>query len=519
MNLGWTAQSVIYDQENNMHIGAQRLGADVAEKEALAWSAFWRLSQNWSIPTCFRSDSRTALGQACGTVGASTLEEETFTLLRGAHQAVEAALGSQGVLYDHVPGHAGEMWNEICDWLAKKERERSFYCPRPRLGMRKWRQAIGHLWMVVSPHPDLPRFTGQGLAAPPPNLPLPADEECQRRTPSPPTWHAVDFRVSMCTANVNSMSRNPDGYGGKVDYIRRQFKEQRLNFLGLQETKAPEICSCVDGIYRLGGGCAQHQQGVELWINLHQPYAYARGRPCFFEKGDFQIVHKDSRILMVRVETFWWKAWLVVAYAPHSGIAFSDREAWWQSLSDLLFGRQQDEPLFIMIDANAAPGVFDGEAVHCEGLPSSSSTPLLRQVITEHALHMPCTTDAHQGQMHTWTNPSGTDKFCIDYVLIPLSFSRSCTLSKVIPDFDLGLAHWDHEPTAVEMQWREWMARSFTKALAQRTFDHNKLSKETVRKVLTAYEPAQWHVDIETQVSNFNEQNAIKSLQRMSQRS
>ena len=120
--LGWSAQPVIYEQEHNMHLGAQRVGADIAEKEGLSWAGLWRLSRNWSIPTCFRSDSRIALGQASGHTGTAFIDE-TFTFLRGIFQANESALGPHGVEYSHVPGHAGEPWNELCDWLAKRERE------------------------------------------------------------------------------------------------------------------------------------------------------------------------------------------------------------------------------------------------------------------------------------------------------------------------------------------------------------------------------------------------------------
>lgn len=131
--IGWTAQPVIYEAHHKAHLGANRVGADVAEREALSWSALWRISQNWKIPTCFRSDSRTTLGQASGDIGAP---DETFRILRGSFQALEAALGPQGMHYSHVPGHSGEAWNEMCDWLAKEERKKSFYCPRPNICAR-----------------------------------------------------------------------------------------------------------------------------------------------------------------------------------------------------------------------------------------------------------------------------------------------------------------------------------------------------------------------------------------------
>lgn len=103
----WSAQQVHYDTSSAMHLGATRIGADVAEQEGLSWAALWRLSWNWNVPTCFRSDSKTALGQAEGVVGTTNVTE-SFVFLRGAHQAIASALGQGHVLYAHVPGHAGE---------------------------------------------------------------------------------------------------------------------------------------------------------------------------------------------------------------------------------------------------------------------------------------------------------------------------------------------------------------------------------------------------------------------------
>jgi hypothetical protein len=148
--IGWSAHPVIYEEGHNYHIGAKRVGADIAEKEALTWAALWRLSQNWAIPTCFRSDSRVSLGQAEGTTGSAQIDD-SLVFLRGSFQALEAALGPDGVLYAHVPGHVGEVWNELCDWLAKSERQKSHYCPRPSFEVTKWSKAIAHLWMILRP--------------------------------------------------------------------------------------------------------------------------------------------------------------------------------------------------------------------------------------------------------------------------------------------------------------------------------------------------------------------------------
>ena len=69
--IGWSSQQVHYSDTCKAFLGAKRVNAATAEREGLSWAALWRLSQNWSIATCFRSDSQIALGQASGTVGSA----------------------------------------------------------------------------------------------------------------------------------------------------------------------------------------------------------------------------------------------------------------------------------------------------------------------------------------------------------------------------------------------------------------------------------------------------------------
>ena len=507
--LGWTAQAVHYDTTSKMHIGATRLSADVAEKEGLAWAALWRLSRNWSIATCFRSDSSTALGQAEGTVGTGGCEE-TFSFMRGLFQAVEAALDPQEVLYAHVPGHTGEVWNELCDWLAKRERVKSFYCPRPQLDVQKWRKAIGHAWMIFNHRPDLPALCRDGLHAPAPDLPA-AARVCKPVAPRSSRTSKAQFCISACTANVNSLSTQPGGHAGKVGYLRQQVRALHLNFVGMQESKTEEICTCVDQIYRLASGCVQHQQGVELWINLSQPYGTIGKKKCYFERGDFQVAHKDPRILLVRADALYWSGWIVVAYAPPSGIGRQEREAWWSHFTEVTHRRPRHEPIIVMIDANASPGPYDGVHVSKHGLPSSSSTPFFREFVAGHELFLPCTTEAHEGTIHTWTDPSGRSSYCIDYVLLSANFKDACRISKVVEEFDNALS--DHEATAVEIAWQEWVHIAPQREEGVAKFDAAMISSAAVQRVLQLYQPAHWHHDIEGHIEHFN-QTVLHGLQR-----
>ena len=343
--------------------------------------------------------------------------------------------------------------------------------------------------------------------APPPRLPAQQAAGDESLLPDDHTraeWDAFTLSVSACTANVNSLSAPTEGCGGKVDFLRRQFIDLHFNFLGVQESKSPEFCSCVDKVLRLSSGCQKNQQGVELWINLAQPYGYINKKPIFLDRQEIQVVHKDSRILLARIETPIWQCWLLVAYAPQSGLPLEQREQWWSALPELVHRRDAGEQMIVMLDANAAPGAQDNVAVFAEGFPDSVNTPLFRDFVADHGLYLPCTTAAHQGDVSTWTDPTGDHHHCIDYILLSRHFIDACTLSRVVPEFDLGTAHWDHDPTAVHLVWKSWVPQRPRRRQDGLGFDPSLIGKDVAQQVLQSCTPKPWGTDIEEHVNAFN---------------
>ena len=234
----------------------------------------------------------------------------------------------------------------------------------------------------------------------------------------------------------------------------------------------------------------------------------------YFEKNDFQIAYKDARALLVRVDTTIWNAWLLVAYAPHSGLSWREREEWWMHLDDIVRRRSSHEPLLVMIDANASPGTGDGLSVYRDDLPTSSSTPLLRRFTTEHGLCFPCTAGCHQGPIDTWTEPTGMQSHCIDYALLSEDLQAACTLSRVVPEFDLGHGGWDHEATAIDLDWCISVSVDATRKMQTQVFDHTMINLKIAEEILHDYEPAAWNENIEQHVEDFNQQ-VLHGLHRL----
>ena len=221
--------------------------------------------------------------QARGHIGNST-NTESHETIRGIFQAPESLLPGDALQFCHVPGHCGEPWNELCDYLAKLEIRKSQYFRRPHLTMRTWRPALSYLWMIFSQHDGLPQFCGDGFHVPPPLLP-----EQQQAQP------VVALTLSLCTANVNSLSLGPDGHRGKLDYLRKQFIHLGLNILGIQEARTPSSHTFVDQLVRLTSGSHGKQLGAELWVNTSQPCGRCGKKALYFKREHFQVVHKDPR--------------------------------------------------------------------------------------------------------------------------------------------------------------------------------------------------------------------------------
>ena len=124
--LGWQAQPVLYGLDKEQYLGASRIGSEVTECEALFWAMLWRIGRNSYIPTLFRPDNSTVIGQAQGTFGAQQ-RGIAFDSLRGAFQLLEHMLPEGDLMLAHVRGHCADPWNDFADHAAKQESKRSHY--------------------------------------------------------------------------------------------------------------------------------------------------------------------------------------------------------------------------------------------------------------------------------------------------------------------------------------------------------------------------------------------------------
>jgi ribonuclease HI len=503
--VGWTAQQVRYDPANRFHLGSTTPGSLTAEREGMTWAFLWRIGQNNVVPTLIRSDSQLTCDQASGFKGATHLDD-SFLCLRGAHQLLDTALPRGHLKLEHIYGHCGEPFNDFTDLMAKQEAFSSFYLPRLKIDMTSWRTKLPHLWLLFAQHLGGPQFHDGYFHTPVPSLP---NSSTSSSNLSPASVHGmthVKIQLSFCTANVLSMYNRPEGYAGKVGYLAEQFQAHCLLFGGIQEARTPEgSCKC-QYILRLCSGVSQGQGGVELWINLHQPYGYDGRTPLVLKKENVQVIQADPQRMLARVVTEYLDIFIFVGHAPHSGHPQDVRSTWWTRTTELIHEHCGENKLYVMIDANAEPGPADGRSVLNSNCTTSKSTPLWRQFLNEHQLALPQTLSLHVGGLATWTSLDGSTTHCLDYVAVPVERLSCCTSSQLLESLDLGNEQQDHTPVAVELEWdfHTLCPKPDVRKVSD-NFDRTIIRRTKMDGFLENFPTIDWSVDVDTQIQTFNQ--------------
>ena len=503
--LGFATHPVCYEPQSPAYIGAERIGSDVAEREAMFWAGIWRLTYDDTIPTIFLSDCATAGQFAFGHCG--TTEQGPalqHALLRGVYQALETALTTRCVYLQHVKGHSGEIWNEFCDIAAKWSANTVHWLPRPQLDMRILQHLIPSLWMYLADDKaGLPPITQEGhFAVQPPALPV----SCE--TPAPMPCHKTSqahITLSVATANVQTLGRGPDGFQGKLQYLQEQFKAYALHVVGIQEARTEE---CYSGrrsdFLRLASGHDQGHYGTELWISRIIPYAWVDNTPQYFQPKHLVTLHKDPRRLVVRVMTPHLDCIFVVLHGPQSGRPQEERERWWSDTTDMLLKHKVLAPLIVLGDLNATTGPQDHRHVHCYDDTVSKSTPLVTDCVQQADLSFVTTMNCHQGDHYTWTSPDGQIHKRIDHILVPADWGDKCMFSTVLTDIDMGNGEGDYRAIGAMLQWTTSTTAEIRPKKASLCHRHMIKGNQNIKLKLSQYQSPPWHCDINSQVLDLN---------------
>eukprot|EP00435_Cladocopium_sp_Y103_P019532 s2333_g4.t1 len=162
-----------------------------------------------------------------------------------------------------------------------------------------------------------------------------------------------------------------------------------------------------------------------------------------------------------------------------------------------------EEPLYVLIDANAEPGEADGVCVGATPFPSSKSIGFFREFLATRNLCLPSTFECHSGSTDTWTAPDGLRTSCIDFVCIPVGALEHCVHSQVLDSFDLGNGDIDHKATGLQLQWNT-VYQEKSSSSHQLAVDRAAICGVDLQVPLADLVVPDWHTDIE---SHFQAQN------------
>ena len=100
--------------------------------------------------------------------------------------------------------------------------------------MQQWLERFKCLWIIFQHSNGLPTWHDGTMNAAAPELPA-LGLRTEQRTGLSQRGKWVDFTFSIGTANVNALSRGPDGYAGKLHYLQDQMRALKLNCVAVQE--------------------------------------------------------------------------------------------------------------------------------------------------------------------------------------------------------------------------------------------------------------------------------------------
>ena len=181
----------------------------------------------------------------------------------------------------------------------------------------------------------------------------------------------------------------------------------------------------------------------------------------------------------------------ILGYAPDSGLPLED-ESFWHQLHGLAGLCGEHDQLYVLLDANAAPGT----CVFRSDLPSSSGTSWFW-------LSTDCASRV-QGLSMRVHYIRGDPPMDVMNIALTMAAPRDCIghchLSRLIPQLDLGHGDWDHTAIGLEMSWQDVETSCPTSSVRHHCFDSRRISPHTVQAIMHDYQPAEWHVHVESQV-------------------
>lgn len=434
--------------------GASKLNAMAGERAALTAAATWLLRSGFRGQATFHFDS-TAAGFAASGLWNTTPGPNDASLLRAVFQVL---LQQQelSVQFAHVKAHSGDPWNECADtlayWAWSTHRTNSVLDFDVRTVLKDDRPLCMQWPLLGYCHDGVEHSHGylswyRDTAEPRAEVVwqhLPKQQEVLERH--------LQFRVA--TYNVCTIAEKK-GATGIQALLRAQFAAQKLDIIGLQETRATttQVIKAADYTRYCVAATDNGSGGTEIWIATQGALAKA------IRHKHTVVLYQDPECLLLRIQVGTEPLCILSAHAPHSGRDRSDIRHWWEALCATMTRKVGQQLCVVLVDANAHFVEESFPWVGNAGLEKKSNVcaECLLDFLQRSQLFLPSTFDTiHVGQTNTWRNPARSTLHRCDYIAIPQSWSTLSLTSWVDGCLDTGRNGVDHVAVVLELKipWR-----------------------------------------------------------------
>ena len=420
-----------------------------AEAAAMLVVLTWHLSQPRALIKAVHFDA-SAVGQAAEGLVAPRDPGEGLGLA-GRARCVAQLLEAQGraPTYSWVKGHAGVLWNEIADRIAKAcamETLAAAVLPEPFWDFVASR-SLPWAWLVADrsgAFPDIWQISAGTYESPDP-VPL----ACVPAHPEGGDAKSVGvLGLSLMSLNVQTLQN-------KRSIVLQQLQDKRTLLCGLQETRNRDDTQCNSGNF-LEFASAAHagDGGCTLLVSTTVPYVRVGDRPLCLARQHCRCVHAGPQLLAVEIRAPFFQCVCIVGHLPHTGRAFAEVQAWWATLANQSWF-QEAGAVIMFLDANAQVGSVTSDAVGPHAQEDENGTgAAFREFLETHSLCVPATFHGVCGECmpsaseSTWTSPRGFSRR-IDYIVVPQAWRTACVRPRV--DANFVTLNVDHRPVCLDV--------------------------------------------------------------------
>eukprot|EP00435_Cladocopium_sp_Y103_P046616 s432_g13.t1 len=448
------------------YVTAPGLGAPTApraEATALLLAFRWLrqlLSVHQSFWVEFAFDCMSVAGIAQGTLG-STANQDLFVFLRALLHWIEPQC-SVPITWTHLRSHQGDPWNEAADTLCAHAlrhgptiMDLAMYhaqCTFDQADLHP----IQWLWLLDQSlvlHPEAPLLDGLdwkiNIATPLTSVPDLSLQPAMLRRDVQPQGPREEKRLALQLGSANVLTLFPGQASGaaffsaRAEGLARQFADQDLHFIGLQETRSKlEGHARLHDFHVLSSSATQRGiGGIQLWVRRQIRY---EDTILHVDHGHLRILHAGSQRLLVRFSCGGLRLLLLVLHAPDVEDELA-LQAFWNATTAAIPSRYRSWTLLVMADANSRLGEVVSDAVDSfQADPENVKGAYFHRWMLDHALYAPQTfLQCHTGQGRTWTHSSGAQAR-LDYIVVPQELDASQVCTWIAEDIDLSIQKEDH---------------------------------------------------------------------------